>query len=100
MSSTTSAFDRVALHAWVDARLDHVEATPIPAEMQALASGEKLGADEVQALWLAAGLASQIGMVLAMDPGTFVPGFPADAEASEAADAEGVEPEGADAPDA
>jgi hypothetical protein len=54
----------------------------------------------VLALWLAAGLASQIGMVLAMDPGTFVHGFPADAEASDDDNAEGVEPEGADAPDA
>ena len=95
MSSTTTGFDRVALHAWVDARLDHVEATPIPPEMQTMADGERFTADETLALWLAAGLASQIGMVLAMEPGPFVLGFPADREADD-----DDNPEAADAPDA
>jgi hypothetical protein len=96
MSSTTTGFDRAALHAWVDARLDHVEATPIPTEMQTLADGERFTADETLALWQAAGLASRIGMVLAMEPGQFVIGFPADLETSDGGDT----PEAAAAPDA
>ena len=58
---------RDALHAFVDRQLLKIESTPIPPELTGLGAAERLQADEIQALWFGAGIASQIGMVLAMD---------------------------------
>jgi hypothetical protein len=81
---------RDALHAFVDRQLLKIESTPIPPELTGLGVSERLQADEIQALWFGAGIASQIGMVLAMDPGTFVEPWPEveddDAEAEEPSD--------------
>ena len=67
---------RDALHAFVDRQLLKIESTPIPPELTGLGVSERLQADEIQALWYGAGIASQIGMVLAMEPGTFVEPWP------------------------
>ena len=67
---------RDALHALVDRQLLKIESTPIPPELTGLGVSERLQADEIQALWYGAGIASQIGMVLAMEPGTFVEPWP------------------------
>ena len=69
------------LHQFVDHQLDRVLATPVPADMAALGASERFSPDEVRALWLAAGIASQIGMALALDPSPFVEPWPADAGA-------------------
>lgn len=67
---------RDALHAFVDRQLLKIESTPIPPELTGLGASERLQADEIQALWFGAGIASQIGMVLAMEPGAFVEPWP------------------------
>ena len=67
---------RDALHAFVDRQLLKIESTPIPPELTGLGVSERLQPDEVLALWFGAGIASQIGMVLAMEPGTFVEPWP------------------------
>jgi hypothetical protein len=75
---------RDALHAFVDRQLLKIESTPIPPELSGLGVSEHLQADEIQALWFGAGIASQIGMVLAMEPGTFVEPWPEVEEEQEA----------------
>ena len=75
---------RDALHAFVDRQLLKIESTPIPPELSGLGVSERLQADEIQALWFGAGIASQIGMVLAMEPGTFVEPWPEVEEEQEA----------------
>lgn len=67
---------RDALHAFVDRQLLKIESTPVPPELAALSASERLQPDEIQALWFGAGIASQIGMVLALEPGTFVEPWP------------------------
>ena len=67
---------RDALHAFVDRQLLKIESTAIPPELAGLGASERLQSDEIQALWYGAGIASQIGMVLAMEPGTFVEPWP------------------------
>jgi hypothetical protein len=67
---------RDALHAFVDRQLLKIASTPIPPELTGLGASERLQPDEIQALWFGAGIASQIGMVLAMEPGTFVEPWP------------------------
>ncbi len=76
---------RDALHAFIDRQLFKVESTPVPPELAAIADVERLQADEVQALWLGAGIASQIGMALALEPGRFVEPWPQAEETPEAA---------------
>jgi len=82
---------RDALHAFVDRQLLKIESTPIPPELSGLGVAERLQADEIQALWYGAGIASQIGMVLAMEPGTFVEPWP-EVEADQEARDEPVTP--------
>lgn len=72
--------NRDALHKLIDAECDSIEATPVPPEMAGLGSGEGFSADEVLALWFGAGIASQIGMRLTLDPSPFVDGWPTDAD--------------------
>jgi hypothetical protein len=84
-TTTTPKINREALDAFITRQVEKITTTPVPPELAGLADSEKLSGDEVLALWYGAGLASQIGMVLAMDPGTFVDGFP---EQDDDADAE------------
>ena len=75
--------DRDALHAFIDRQLFRIQSTPPPVDMRALERQSGLGPDEVRALWIGAGIASQIGMALALEPGRFVRGWPErDAEAA------------------
>jgi hypothetical protein len=67
---------RDALHAFVDRQLFLIESTPPPADMLALAERDRLEADEAAALWIGAGIASQIGMALALEPDRFVEPWP------------------------
>jgi len=78
---------RDALHAFIDRQLFRVESTPVPPELREVEEREGLSADQVQALWLGAGIASQIGMALALDPSAFVEPWPGhdDADQMEAA---------------
>lgn len=74
--ATVSMIDRDALHAWIDRQCDRIETTPIPPELASLGESERLTSDDVLRLWHGAGLASQIGMALSLEPGQFIPGFP------------------------
>lgn len=76
MSSTTPRIDREALAAMIDRACLTIESTPIPAELRATGDGEGFDDAEVLALWIGAGLASQVGMALALDPSPYVIGFP------------------------
>ena len=67
---------RDALHAFVDRQLFKVESTPVPPDMAQLGHREALTVEEVQALWIGAGIASQIGMALALEPQRFVDPWP------------------------
>lgn len=71
---TTILRDR--LHQFVDLQLDHVLATPVPPDMAALGASESYTPDQVHALWVGAGIASQIGVALWLDPGVFVEPWP------------------------
>ena len=67
---------RDLINSFIDSQLDRVLATPVPPELAALAASERFDADEARALWMGAGIASQIGMALALDPGRFVEPWP------------------------
>ncbi|MGI9187781.1 MAG: hypothetical protein ACR2J9_09780 [Gaiellales bacterium] len=77
---------RDALHAFIDRQLLKIETTPIPPELAGLGASERLQPDEIHALWFGAGIASQIGMALTLDPGTFVDPWP-EPDGDEPADA-------------
>jgi hypothetical protein len=81
---------RDALHAFIDRQLDKVESTPIPPELMGRCGPDGLQPDEMRALWLGAGIASQIGMVLVLDPGTYVEPWPT-ADDGERRDGDGAE---------
>lgn len=68
---------RDALHAFIERQLVHVESTPVPVELRPAVEDGSMTADEVHALWIGAGIASQIGMSLALDPSRFVEPWPA-----------------------
>jgi hypothetical protein len=76
MSSTTPRIDREALAAMIDRACFTIESTPIPAELRSTGDGNGFDEAEVLALWIGAGLASQVGMALALDPSPYVIGFP------------------------
>jgi len=76
MSSTTPRIDRDALAAMIERACLTIESTPIPAELRASGDGGGFNDAEVLALWIGAGLASQVGMALALDPSPYVIGFP------------------------
>ncbi len=74
---------RDALHAFIDRQLVRIETTPVPPELAELGACERFGPDEIAALWCGAGIASQIGLALMLDPGAFVDPWPdVDAEAA------------------
>ena len=51
-------------------------ATPVPPDLAALAADRRLADDEIRALWLGAGIASQVGLALMLQPGRFVDPWP------------------------
>lgn len=66
--------NRSALQEFVSRQAALVEATPLPADLATLAplDGVELGADELHAVWLGAGLATQIGLALMEAPERFI----------------------------
>jgi hypothetical protein len=71
--------DRHALHAFVEQTVDRIEATPMPGDIQVLPGADGVPSEEWHAVWLAAGIATQIGDVLLEEPELFVrtaPGWP------------------------
>ena len=73
-----TSIQRDHLHQFVDRELDRVLATPLPPELAALGAAESYSPDEVRALWVGAGIASQIGLALMLDPGAFVEPWPSE----------------------
>ena len=67
---------RDALHAFIDRQLFLVESTPVPEGLQPFSDSQRLTPDEIHALWIGAGIASQIGMALAIEPDRFVEPWP------------------------
>ncbi len=65
--------ERTALQAFVARQVLLIESTPLPSDVLGLLrDGDDLGADEAQAVWLGAGLATQIGLALLNEPERFV----------------------------
>ena len=77
-TTTSPRIDTDALAAFIAQQVEKIHATPIPPELARMADGEKLTEAETLALWYGAGVASQIGMALALEPGAYVIGFPED----------------------
>lgn len=80
----TPRIDRKGLHAWIDARCDLIESTPVPHDMldQVMTDddSEGMSANDIYALWVGAGLASQVGMSLALDPSQWLTHWPVSAD--------------------
>ncbi len=72
--------DRPALDDFIARQVDLVESTLVPADVVDLVSttgsGEGLTADELQAVWLGAGLATQVGLALLEQPERFIAAAP------------------------
>jgi len=70
----TYRIDRTALAAFVAAQADSVEATPLPPDLaEAFAqTDEALAGEDLRAVWLGAGLATQVGLALLEAPERFV----------------------------
>jgi len=66
--------DREALYRFIDEALARIINTPPPTGMGTLTDG--LSAAEERALWMAAGIASQIGIALMENPLPFVAPLP------------------------
>lgn len=73
------ATDRLVAFVEEQARL--VEATPMPPDLVEVVPDD-MPDDELPGVWLAAGLASQIGIALVDDPGRFVERVPIAAPAA------------------
>jgi hypothetical protein len=72
------AIDRDALRAFVDRQVALIEATPLPHDLgAAVAATTDMAADELRAVWLAAGLATQLGLALLDAPERFIRAAPA-----------------------
>jgi len=67
---------RDELHAFIDRQLFLVESTPVPDDMRPDVEDGPISEDELHALWIGAGIASQVGMALALDPSRFVDPWP------------------------
>jgi hypothetical protein len=65
--------NRTALDRFVARQVDLVEATPLPDDIRhVVPAADELGPDELHAIWLGAGLATQVGLALLETPGRFV----------------------------
>ncbi len=75
----TYRIDRPALDEFVRRQADLVESTPLPADLADLLAldAEDLTPDDLRAVWLGAGLATQIGLALMEAPERFVTHRPA-----------------------
>ena len=65
--------ERAALQAFVERQVLLIESMPVPPDLVGLLQDEDdLGADQVHAVWLGAGLATQVGLALVNEPERFV----------------------------
>jgi len=64
--------ERDALLAFVERQVVLIESTPMPADVSALLGDQDGLADEGHAVWLGAGLATQVGLALMNEPERFV----------------------------
>jgi hypothetical protein len=70
---------RSALFRFVERQVTMIEATPLPADIRDIAGAHDLSDDELHGVWLGAGLATQVGLVLVDTPERFInpsPGVP------------------------
>ncbi len=67
-----SRIDRNALHRFLDEQITLIEATPLPREVRALVPSADVADGDLGCVWLAAGLATQVGLVLMEEPQRFV----------------------------
>ena len=77
----TYRIDRPALTDFVRRQASLVETTPLPADLSGVLArdADELGPDELHAVWLGAGLATQIGLALLEAPERFITNRPATA---------------------
>ncbi len=75
--TTRYRIDRAGLDAFIAEQVDVIEQTPLPADLALILEGPETGPDAAAAVWLAAGLASQVGLVLLSEPERFVDHAPA-----------------------
>jgi hypothetical protein len=76
---------RRTLHDFVDRQLLLIASTPLPDDLRRSLVGDDLGDDELAAVWLAAGVATQIGLAILEEPERFVVSSRTGATLSEAA---------------
>jgi hypothetical protein len=76
----TTIVNRESLISFIDRKLLLIESTPIPDDMRALGQEDGMSEEDIRALWVGAGIASQIGMALALEPGPFVTTWPEEGE--------------------
>jgi hypothetical protein len=70
---------------FVDRQLVLIDSTPLPDDLRRALAGEDLGDDELAAIWLAAGVATQIGLAIVEEPERFVVSTRSGATLAEAA---------------
>ena len=77
--------NRPALDRFIADELDALEAMPVPAEIAELTRADEategLTWDEFRAVWLGAGLATHVGLVLVEEPERFIATTPVEATA-------------------
>jgi hypothetical protein len=64
--------DRQALHHFVDQQVTLIESTPLPGDIRAIVPAVELDDRDLGCVWLSAGLATQVGLVLLDEPQRFV----------------------------
>jgi hypothetical protein len=70
--AVTYEIARQALHRFVDRQVTLIESTPLPSDLRDIVSAHDLSDDDLQGVWLGAGLATQIGLALIDGPERFV----------------------------
>jgi hypothetical protein len=67
--------DQSALVAFVERQIATIMATEMPPDIAAVVSDSSLSREDLQAVWLGAGIATQIGLALLEYPDQFVRGL-------------------------
>jgi hypothetical protein len=68
---------RHALHAFLERQILLVESTPVPSDLRdVVGAARDLGDEDIAAIWLGAGLATQVGLALLEEPERFVEAAP------------------------
>ncbi len=64
---------RHALHQFLERQILLVESTPVPSDLrEVVGATREIGDDHIHAIWLGAGLATQVGLPLLDEPERFV----------------------------